>query len=120
MGGPSEHPSRRNYVSLSPKGIILMNKRLYKKFGEPEAIVLLFEKRNNLIGLLRSREGVKEAFPVRSRDGYHFIHARPFCKNYGIVVPATERFVDPEIDPEGVMRLDLTKTVSAAHRRRSQ
>lgn len=114
--GPPPPKSDRLYVSLNPRGIILLNRRIYDQFGAPEFVVLLFDRQQNMIGLSPSHADVKDAFPVRARDGYWFIQGGVFCTHYSIRLDKTERFTQPEIDDEGILRLDLTKTTSAAQR----
>ncbi len=112
--GPPEPRSSRRYVSINPRGLILFNEKVYLEFGKPEAVVLLFDKANSMIGLSPANRKLKEAFPVRSKDSYWFVRASVFCRHHGIRLNTTERFADPEIDGEGIMLLDLTRTVSAA------
>ena len=42
------------------------------------------------------------------------IHASPFCRHFGIKLSTTERFVEAEIDNDGILHLDLRKTVTVS------
>ena len=115
--GPAAKMNERLYVSLNSKGLILINRKMYEEFGVPEKAVLLFDRQKNVIGLSPAHRELKDGFPVRQKDGYWFIEAAVFCKHYGIRIEKTEQFVSPEIDEEGILRLDLTNMVSAAQRK---
>ncbi len=114
--GPPEPKAERLYVSLNSSGLILINRKMIEEFGVPDAVVLFFDSKNHIIGLSPAHRELKDAFPVRRKDGYWFVQIAVFCKHHGIRIEKTEQFVSPEIDNEGMLRLDLTNTVSAAQR----
>lgn len=115
--GPFRPSSERMYVSLSSKGTLLMNRNAYEAFGVPDAVVLFFDKKNSIIALSAAHKELREAFPVKSKDGHWFIQASPFCRHFGIRIEKTEQFLSPDIDSQGRLRLDLTQTVSVAQRK---
>lgn len=39
------------YITMNPKGSIVMSRFTYERMGEPKAFVLLFDTVNNRIGL---------------------------------------------------------------------
>lgn len=59
-------------------------------------------------------------FSVKQRESCYIIHAHPFCKHLGIRVPSTQSFVRPEIDPNGILLLDLRDTTNVGGWRRKQ
>ncbi len=117
MGGPFRPSNEKMYVSLSEKGILLMNRNAYEAFGVPDAVVLYFDRKVNVIALSPAHRELREAFPVTAKDSHFFVKVSPFCKHFGIRVEKTEQFLYPEIDDQGLLRLDLTRTVSAAQRK---
>ena len=118
QAGPTMPRSERMHVTLSERNIILLNGNIHDKLGNPNAVILLFDKVNSVIGVLAASPHVPNAFPVKQKgEGRHrLIRATPFCKHYGIVMDSTTAFLNPEIDDEGVLRLDL-KTTTPTQRR---
>lgn len=88
--------------------------------GSPEAVVLLFDKVNSVIGVNPAPASLPNAFRIKQkgRGRHRIIHASPFCRHYGIKVDKTTAFLNPEIDEEGVVRLDLKETSLADRRHR--
>ncbi len=86
-----------------------MNDNTYKRLGKPKAAVLLFNRRHNVIGVSPAHAELEDAFPIRHKLGNWVIHASSFCQHYGIKVEKTQVFLRPDIDEDGVLRLDLTR-----------
>ena len=98
------------YVTMNPKGDIVMSRRTYQLAGEPRAFMLLFDKSNRRIGLKPTQPNIKNAYPVcvaNRRSGSKKVHGHRLTKRYRIDLPATVRFPDADIDEEGILRLDL-------------
>jgi len=100
------------HVTLSKKGEISIGAMAFEKLGSPEMAVLLFDKVNSVIGVLPTNRHAANAYPLKSKPGakYRMVRANRFCRHYGIRVDRTVAFVAPEIDPEGVLVLDLRAT----------
>jgi len=112
-GGPPGPRDGRMHVSLNFKGQFLLNRQALDALGSPEAVVLYFEKRNSRIGIRAASPTLKNAFPVKPRSLAHsrLVQASTFCRNYGIKVAGTVAFTNVEFDREGMMVLDLDKTM---------
>jgi hypothetical protein len=97
-----------------------MNKYTVKILGHPEALILLFDKRESVIGLVPSNHRDKDAFPVKPKGGgaNFIVHAAPFCRHFGIMIDRTEKFDLPEMDNEGILRLDLKKMHNVSNRKK--
>jgi hypothetical protein len=110
--GPTEPVDRRMHVTLSPRNVIHLNGNIHDRLGNPDAVVLLFDKLNSIIGINPAPASRPNAFPVKmkGRGRHRQIRATPFCKHYGIKVDRTTLFLNAEIDDEGVLRLDLKAT----------
>ena len=117
--GPTVPADERLHVTLDRKGMILLNGNIHDRLGNPEAVVLLFDKVNSIIGINPASPNVPNAFKLkfRSRGRHRMIFAIPFCRHYGISVDHTTVFVDPQIDEDGVLRLDLKATTRARRRK---
>ena len=106
--GPKRH---RLHVTLSKRGVILMNHNLYDMFGSPEAAYLLYDEEQKLIGIQPTSSGNQFSFPIRSKPGatHHTINAQAFCRAFRIEPPRTVYFIEPDLDHEGILVLDLNR-----------
>lgn len=106
--GPKD-VSGEMHVTLNAKGEIVIGAAAFERFGRPEVAVLLFDKEQELIGVLPASSRAKNAYPLKGKKvGRHrTIRANRFCRHHGIRVAATMAFNKPEIDEEGVLVLDM-------------
>ncbi|HEV8593089.1 MAG TPA: hypothetical protein VGQ55_13370 [Pyrinomonadaceae bacterium] len=111
-GGPTRPSNEYFGITINNKSDLTINRFTMKTLGNPEAVVLLFDKRESVIGLVSTNRRNADAFPVIPKNGGQnwVIHTAPFCRHFGIVIDRTERFDQPEIDNEGILRLDLKTT----------
>lgn len=107
--GPITPPEERLHASLNRRNDLLLNRNILERLGSPEAVLLMFDRLNEIIGVNPAPPTLPNAFPLKSvtRGRHRIIHATPFCKRFGIRVDATTTFLTPEIDQDGVLRLDL-------------
>ena len=98
-------------VTLNRKGILLMNKAAFEALGEPEAVKLFHDERNNAVGIAKTDAELDNAFPVKQKDKYsnRLVCASPACVNFGIRVEKTIVFNGIDFDHNGVMSLDFDK-----------
>ena len=113
------------YVTMNPKGFIVLSRITYQKLGEPKAFLLLFDAVNNRIGLKPTGLAIRNAYPAAKygRHGGRLVRAYRLMQEFGIELPETIRFNDAEIDQDGLLILDLrTASISsrAAGQRRKQ
>jgi hypothetical protein len=109
--GPSLPFGQRLTVSLNRRGIFFINTNLYRKLGKPAAVRLYYHPPTQTIAMQPAIERQQAAFPLKPHVGGFTITAAPFCAHFGIRTAGTERFTEPEIDPSGTLKLNLTKTV---------
>lgn len=119
-GGPTRPENQALSVTINYKNVLTFNKFTAKALGNPEAVLLMFEKRESLIGIVPSNMREKDAFPLKPKSGAmnYIVHAAPFCRHHNIMIERTERFDHPEIDDEGILRLDLKNTHDVSNRRK--
>ena len=100
-------------VTLSPKKVILLNRVAFEALGGPAAVELLFDETRKVIGLKPIERNRRNAFLVKSKkQGNHrTINAGAFCTHFGITVDRTVQFQHVDLDNEGVLELDMAKTV---------
>lgn len=113
------------YVTLSPRGIISLSNFTWEKTGSPQAYLVLFDEAYQRIGLKPTATGVKHAYPVLSRGPKYGkkLNAFRMIFELGIKLEYGIRFTDIEIDPEGILILNLrtaetSKASTAWYRRR--
>ena len=117
MGGPTVAYSERVHVTISPKGAIFLNQKAHKMMGSPQAVYLYFNRPKDMIVLEpTSALTANNAFLLKENAGVpgRRIYANPFCKNFGIRIDATQKFLDPETDSVGRMYLKLSETITVA------
>lgn len=119
-GGPRK-PSRESmHVTLNEHGVLLMNKKAWETMGEPDHIVFLFDRLNNMIGIRSGSAEEQNAFPVRGLQNYsRIVYASPFCINYGLEIDRTMKFNEVEFDDQGILRLML-KTATGVSRKQKR
>jgi hypothetical protein len=109
------------YVTMNRKGEIALNKVAYKRIGEPNAFLILYNRPNTLIALKPAAAAIKNAYPVRKhgRRGGRMVRAFRLLTEFGIKLPDTVEFPGAEIDPDGQLILDL-RTARVSPRAHSQ
>ena len=113
--GPVEPIGKRINVTINRHGNFYINRKAILAMGEPDAVVLFFDTERKIIGMQRSPIGRTNAFPLNRRsrskpENARVIHAGNFCSHHNITPDATIRFADPQVNKDGIMILDMTKT----------
>jgi hypothetical protein len=119
-GGPNMPSQNRIHITINKGGIIYLNGNAHRMFGRPDAVQLFFNRKKDRIALKPAHARLKDAFPVKEKQYHYLIHASPFCLNYGIKLDGVEKFVDPDIDNEGILHLDLSTTVKVSGRKQKR
>jgi len=113
------------YVTMNPRGEIVMTKRTWEKTGSPEAYQIFFDDANQRIGLKPTTPNSRGSYLAgeRGRHGSRRIMAYRLIVECRLVFRHTLQFPLAEIDPDGILILDLrtatiNKTALAWDRRR--
>ena len=109
------------FVTMNPQGVIYLNATAWQRMGEPNAFLLMFNQRNSLIALKPTAATMKNAYPAgkTGRRNGRSVWALRLLRQYGIKLPDTIEFKDPEIDQDGQLILDL-RTARVSPRAHSQ
>lgn len=110
--------SKMMRVAIQRRGNLSLNRAAYQALGEPEQVVLLFERRTQTVGLKPAAKDVRHAYPVRRQansDSY-LIAGQGFCGWYDIPVDQTVAF-EPAVE-DGVLVFELDKGIPQATRSR--
>src|SRR5215471_14554170 len=99
----------KTYVTMNRDGYIVLSRKTYERIGEPQAVILLFDKVNSRIGLKPTSPSIRNAYSVakRGRYGGRLVRAYRLMQEFGIDLPETIQFTNPELDEEGILILDL-------------
>lgn len=97
------------YITMNSKGSIVMSKYTYQRLGEPKAFVMYFDKVNSRIGLRPATPATRNAYKVgpSGKYGGKIIYGYRLTQEFGIDLPETVQFHDPEVDQDGMLVLDL-------------
>ena len=107
------------YVTMNPKGDIVMSRVTYQMLDEPPAFVILYDKVNNRIGLKPAALATKNAYPARvQKAGAKMIRGHRLTRMHRIELPHTVRFYDADINEDGILILDL-RTAKVSPRARN-
>lgn len=109
------------HITMNPSGVIYLNGSAMKALNDGERFELLYDDANNTIGLRPSNSLNKNASKaaVKGKHGGKKIRAFRLLQEFQIKLKDTVRFLEPEVDDDGVMILDLRQTTSNSIRKRS-
>lgn len=98
-------------VTIQKRGLISLNRSAQVALGEPEAIELLYDREQKIVGIRPVDPKEPHAYPLRAQggktDGTYLIAGTAFTKYYGISTEISRRFVAEMQD--GVLCIDLNK-----------
>ena len=111
------------YVTMNPKGDIVLSRVTYEMLDSPPAFVILYDKVNNRIGLRPAALATKNAYPARvsNKAGAKKVRGHRLTREHRIDLPHTVQFYDADIDEDGMLVLDLrTAKISPRARKRDK
>jgi hypothetical protein len=93
-----------------------MNRTAHKRLGQPQAVVLLYDRVNNRIGMRAVSPGHRNAFKLGPKArGARVVRAYKLLAEKGIVLPDTVQFPDAYIDDDETLTLDLRSARVSNH-----
>ena len=121
--GPVEASGSQINITINPRGHFYLNRKAILAMGEPDAVVLFFDRERKVIGMQRSPIGRKNAFRILSRskttlESGRMIYASNFFSRYNIKPHTTIRFATPQVNKDGILILDLNKSESVTTSRK--
>lgn len=119
-GGQTVPSNERLSVSINAKNVLTLNRYTREILGRPEAVLVMFDKRDMMIGLSPTHVGDPDSFEVKPKSSgmNYVIHIAPFCRHHNILIEQTERFSQPALTKEGYLTLDLKRTINVGNRRK--
>jgi hypothetical protein len=118
--GENKPFAERVHVTLNRKNVFCLNPKVHEMMGRPEAVVLMFDRLENVIGIrpaLPTDRGSFRLHPLTRGSSHKIIRAAPFCRRFGISLEGTSAFLAPVVDRDGVLLLDLKMMTPARARR---
>lgn len=97
------------YVTLNKIGTLAMSRVTHERLGSPEAFMIMWNRFTQRLALKPVEAGSKDAYPARKygRRGAKVVRAYRLVSLFGIRPPDTIEFIDPKIDADGQLSLDL-------------
>jgi hypothetical protein len=118
--GPVHDAGRRGHVTIRASGQIFLNRIVVEKLGAPDAVALMYDSRNRVIGIRPTRPGQKHAFRLRrsytGRSHGRQIAAIPFLRHHKILPAEAIGFLAPTVNRDGILLLNLKETYIVAPR----
>lgn len=107
-------------VSLNARGHFFLNQKAAEALGNPEAVILLYERAGGLIGIRPSSSEVEHSYEIKRHGSSQncFVRAKSFCNYYGVRLGETLVFNDIQVQ-EGMLVLDLGNVTEVLRRARS-
>lgn len=121
LGGATKPAQDKLHITINSQNVISLNANCYRRMGEPDAVRLAFSREYHTIAVVPCSPRLAESFPVLTKNNSgRRINAAPFCRHFRIYIDSTLRFLDPEIDSDATLHLDLRKVVNVSQVRRKQ
>lgn len=101
---------KQPFVTIQKRGTISINASSYAALGSPEAVELLYDPAERIVGLRGVDPRSQHAYPLRAaggkEDGPYVVSGTAFTKFYGIDTEVSRRWVG--VLQDGVLCIDLT------------
>ncbi|MEQ1605422.1 MAG: hypothetical protein ABL999_11205 [Pyrinomonadaceae bacterium] len=106
---------REMRVTIGPRHTIYLNGMAFDAIDRHPAVEMLYDGNRRIIGIKPVDPHKSHAFRVKkhgSSGDYHRISASAFCQNFRLRIDRTLLFEGAELDDNGVLLLDLNRTVT--------
>ncbi len=118
----SEPPTRVTnglYLSINKIGELMLGRGSYEALGQPEAVYLMYDPDNDLIGLRKTEPLMPNAFALRAKgdSGNYVVRAKPLCLKHDLRFDGTVQFLETSVEGE-TLTAHLLKTRRVRKRRR--
>lgn len=108
--GPAIKTTEHIHVTINRRGQLYLNGRTLAALGEPDAVVMMYDLRQQTIGIQRSPLDRRNAYRLRRKDrdnNGRVLYAANFCRHYHIKPDKTLAFTNAEVDKNGVLVLSM-------------
>ncbi|MFF0575262.1 hypothetical protein [Streptosporangium saharense] len=80
-------------VTIQKRGTMSLNAAAYAALGEPEAVELLYDRDERIVGFRAAPRGAEHAYPLRAQTGTYIVSGTAFTKYYRIDTTISRRWV---------------------------
>jgi len=93
-------------VTLTSRGAISFSAEAWDQLGSPEAVTLLFDEGERIVGFRPARRGERNAYPFRPNGSVRTVMATAFCGHIGVKNTGESRRWPMRIE-DGIACVDL-------------
>lgn len=97
-------------VSIYSTGRMFLNAKTVSALGHPEKVILFFDQHKLVIGVKPTYNPVPHAIRVRRSSVGHQITVSEFLEKNNVDLGYSIRFLDPYVEEDGTLILDLNRT----------
>ena len=114
--GPVPKQGKGIYVTISKRCSLFLNRKAIEALGEPDAVVMMYDKRQKTIGIKRAPIDRPNAYRLRpkenKRSAAKLLYAANFCRFHHIQPDETLRFTGADVNKDGILILNLNEVRS--------
>ncbi len=111
---------KQPYVTIQKRGTISLNASAHAALGSPEAIELLYDSGEQIVGFRGVPKTAEHAYPLRAQAGKsvgpYIVSGTAFVRYYGIETTVSRRFVATMQDDVLCIDLKLEGTIVTSNR----
>jgi hypothetical protein len=109
--GPAPKQGKGIYVTINKRGNFFLNRTTLEALGEPDAVVMMYDKRRSTIGIKRAPLDRENAYRLRPKENKRstakMLYAANFCRFHHIRPDETLRFTGAEVNKDGILILSM-------------
>ena len=90
------------YLSINKIGELMLGRGSFEAIGRPEAVYLMYDPDNDLIGLRKTEPLMTNAFALRAKgdSGNFVVRAKPLCVKHDLRFDGTVQFLETSVEGE--------------------
>ena len=108
-------PKTEPRVTLGSRSVFYMNGVAFDMMEQPAAVEMLYDGNERIIGMKPVDLRNRNAFLIKPHGktgNYKRVSAASFCTHFRLKFPRTILFNNIDLDPDGVLTLDINKATT--------
>jgi hypothetical protein len=100
---------KQPYVTLNKRGVFLINKAAYQAIGQPQAVIMMFDPSEKIVGMQPVEAGTADAYAVHTttRDRSFLVSGKAFCNYYELPLGTSIRY--PASVNDGILCINIAE-----------